>query len=109
MHFKLLDALILPGPKLPFKLCDFTMVSSPTDKSVVVIGGQMNNEENTYKQIKSNALIELSGDSIDTLKWTVLKQKLKYPRFQHLAFPISPQTSTELSEKYENLRKRKLT
>ena len=85
------------------------MVTSPTDKSVVVIGGEMNNEENPYKQIKSSALIELSGDSIDTLKWTLLKQKLKYPRFKHLALPISPQTSTELSEKYKNPTKMKLT
>ena len=78
------------------------MVSSLTDKGVVVIGGQMDNEEGIFAQTESNALIELSGDSIDTLKWTVLKQKLKYPRFKHLAFPISPQTSIELSKKYEN-------
>ena len=76
------------------------MVSSPTDKGVLVIGGEMDNEGDIFAQTESNALIELSGDSIDTLKWTVLKQKLKYPRFKHLAFPISPQTSTELSQKY---------
>ena len=96
------------GPKLPFKLSNFAMVSTPTEKGVVVIGGQLGNEEVTFDQINSNALIELSGDSIDTLKWTVLKQKLKYPRSRHLSFPISPQTSTELvSQKYKNPRKKK--
>ena len=83
------------------------MISSPTDKGVVVVGGQLDNEEAIFEQINSNALIELSGDSIDTLKWTVLKQKLKYPRSRHLSFPISPQTSTELvSQKYKNPRKK---
>ena len=75
------------------------MVSSPTDKGVVVIGGQMEGDY-SWEQIPSNALIELSGDTIDTLKWTILKQKLNYQRFLHLSFPISPQTSTELSQKY---------
>ena len=86
------------------------MVSSLTDKGVVVIGGQMDNEEGIFAQTESNALIELSGDSIDTLKWTVLKQKLISPRYMQLSFTISPQTSTELSQKYnKNPRKRKLT
>ena len=107
IHFKL-DAHFLSGPKLPFKLSDFTMVSSPTDKGVVVIGGEMEHEEDTsilarFFSLPCSTLIELSGDSLDTLKWTVLKQKLKYPRRHHLSFPISPQTSTELSQKYENL------
>ena len=108
IHFKLDNALFLSGPKLPFKLSDSTMVSSPTDKGVVVIGGQMEGDY-SWEQIPSNALIELSGDTIDTLKWTVLRQKLNYPRSEHLAFAISPQTSAELSEKYKNPTKMKLT
>ena len=80
------------------------MVTSPTDRGVVVIGGELEGEY-SWQQPCSNALFELSGDSIDTLKWTILKQKLQYPRSMHLSFPISPQTSTELSQKYEGMPK----
>ena len=68
------------------------MISSPNEKGVVVIGGQSQ---------KSNVLIELSGDCIDDLKWTILEQKLQYPRFYHVAFPIGNQIVRDLSDAYD--------
>ena len=70
------------------------MISSPNEKGVVVIGGKKCNET-------SNTLIELSGDCKDDLKWTILDQKLQYPRIHHLAFPISNQIVRDLSDTYD--------
>ena len=59
------------------------MISSPTEKGVVMIGG---------KQIfgeYSSDLLELSGDSQETLKWKILEQKLQHPRNCHVSFSIS--------------------
>ena len=84
----------LSGPKLPVQLSEFEMVSSP--KGVVVIGGT-----SWYQThgIGNADLMELSGDSISTLKWTILKQKLKNYRAKCLAFSISHQELTKLSDK----------
>ena len=58
------------------------MILSPTTQGIVLIGGF-----NDQKYVKeSNALLELSGHSIDTLEWTFLDQTLQYSRFSHLAF-----------------------
>ena len=92
------------GPKLPFKLSNFTMVSSPTDRGVIAVGGLLEGEY-SWQQPCSNGLFELSGDTIDTLKWTLLKQRLQYSRMMHLSFPITPQMSTEFSQKYEGMPK----
>lgn len=51
------------------------MVPSPTGRSVNVIGGYV--------------LIELSGDSIRSLKWTILDQRLQYGVFKHVSFQIT--------------------
>ena len=70
------------------------MISSPNEKGVVVIGGKKCNET-------SNALIELSGDCKDDLKWTILDQKLQSPRVHHLAFPIGNKILRDLSDTYD--------
>ena len=49
------------------------------------------------KKLHSNELIELSGDSIDSLKWTVLDQKLVYPRKDHVSFLIPNEVASKLS------------
>ena len=76
------------GPILPFnyyyRLSGSTMVSSPIEKGVVVIGGI--NQGDNYS---SNCLFELSGDSIESLKWKKLDQKLQYSRNGHVSFLIS--------------------
>ena len=65
------------------------MISSPTERSVVLIGGQYH----VYKKEEvceySCDLLELSGDSIDTMEWKILKQQLQYPRPFHISCSIS--------------------
>ena len=75
------------GPELPFNcpLSRSTMVSSPTDKGVVIIGGHHRQGYN----FSSKCLFELSGDSIESLKWKKLDQKLQYSRNGHVSFLIS--------------------
>ena len=41
--------------------------------------------------------MELSGDSLETLKWTVLDQQLKNGRFDHVAIPITKKAFTNLN------------
>ena len=59
------------------------MISSPTEKGVVMIGGS--------KKLFGNSsdLLELSGDSQETLKWKILEQKLQHPRSSYVSFSIS--------------------
>ena len=79
-----LTAIIALGPRLPHKVERSCMILSPTTQGIVLIGGF-----NDQKYVKeSNALLELSGHSIDTLEWTILDQTLQYSRFSHLAFTL---------------------
>ena len=71
------------GPKLPFALDGSTMISSLMEKSIVMIGGQK-----SFGKYSSD-LLELSGDSIETLEWKILEQKLQYPRSSHISWSIS--------------------
>ena len=67
------------------------MISSPTEKGVVMIGG--------LKQPFGNSsdLLELSGDSQETLEWKILEQKLQHPRFCHVSFSISNDIASTLT------------
>ena len=69
------------------------MISSPTEMGVVMIGGCKQNYE------YSSDLLELSGDSQETLEWKILEQKLQYPRFRHITFPISNDIAATLTTK----------
>ena len=69
------------------------MISSPTEKGVVMIGGQKQNWES------SSDLLELSGDSQETLKWKILEQKLQHPRYDHVSFSISNAIASTLTMK----------
>ena len=71
------------GPDLPFRLHGSSMVTSPTDEGVVIIGGY---NHDLCKE--SYHLIEIIGNSIETLEWNLLEQRLKYARSAHLAFSI---------------------
>ena len=62
------------------------MLCSPTEKGVIIIGGR--SESKCFSQF-SNALMELTGNSRDSLKWTTLRQKLRFPRSDHVSFPIT--------------------
>ena len=72
------------------------MIVSPTFQGTVLIGGF-----NDQKYVKeSNALLELSGHSIDTLEWTILDQTLQYSRFSHLAFILPEHVITSHERNY---------
>ena len=88
MIFKWISTfLTVLGPNLPFPISGSTMVTSPTEKGVVLIAGY-----NESECEHSNALIELSHDfKSGKFKWNILNQTLVYPRRQHLAFPITHQ------------------
>ena len=86
-----------------------SMVSSPTGRGVIIIGGIAGR---IPSNIKANAksgrsLIELSGDSVESLKWTFLEQKLRHYRVDHTSMIISEQFTNELIGK-KNAIKRKL-
>ena len=70
------------------------MISSPTEKGVVMIGGWKSSNHG-----ETDDLLELSGDSIETLKWTILEQKLRYNRLHHVSFSISNDIATTLTTK----------
>ena len=65
---------------MPFKLSTASMVTSPTGRGVVVIGG-WNDKSSKY----STSLFELDGNSME---WIKLKQTLEYGRVGHVSFPI---------------------
>ena len=56
------------------------MVTSPSGKGVILIGGY-----NADKSDYSEKIIELRGTS---MQWVKLKQKLKYPRADLVAIPM---------------------
>ena len=70
------------------------MVSSPTEKGIVMIGGQKNN----FGPLSSD-LLELSGDSFETLKWKILEIKLQHPRANHMSLSISNDIAATLTMK----------
>ena len=71
------------------------MVPSPTGRGVIIIGGRRPD----HVSDTGHALIELSGDSIESLKWTFLEQKINYKRFNHTALIIPNQLVNDLTRK----------
>ena len=59
------------------------MVTSPTEKGIVVIGGEID-EDFELQKGSSNALLELSRNSKGDLSWTILEQNLKFPISHHV-------------------------
>ena len=90
------SSIIFLGPQLPFKLSNSTLVSSPIGQNVVMIGGFINEQKGLQE---SPYLLELSGDSYETLDWKILDKKLKYPRQDHISFCISNDIATTLKTK----------
>ena len=83
----------IEGPNLPAKIRKFSIVTSPTRKGIVIIGGSSGHVENEYL----DSLYELSGDSIDNLKWTFLEQKLQIARYNHFSFYIPNQVCKNIN------------
>ena len=68
------------GPPLPYKLVDSAMATSPDGGGVILFGGY-----NIDKHAREDTLLELRYDADE---WTVLPQKLKTPRREHVVIPI---------------------
>ena len=66
---------------MPFKLFGSKMITSPTGRGVVLIGGSRSDSYNHH-------FLELSGDSEESLKWSYLDQKLFSERCGHAAFTV---------------------
>ena len=47
----------------------------------------------------SSDLLELLGNSKETLEWIILEQTLQYPRFGHISFSISNDIAATLTTK----------
>ena len=80
---------LLLGPDLPYKIHCSKLVTSPTGKGVVLIGGFHITEDEKWR--RSHSLWELSGDSIENLRWKEMCQLLKFSRASHIAFIIPDQ------------------
>ena len=95
--------LKISGPNLPSQLWDSAIIPSPNGKGVVLLGGIKNVGNGLH--VRSDELLELTGESIDSLTWIKLEQKLAYPRSQHIALPV-PDTLFKKLPKYPVLMKR---
>ena len=73
------------------------MITSPTEKGVLMIGGW---KQNFGKYSNSAGILELSGHSKETLKWKILEQKLQYPRRDHISLSISNDIAATLTTKF---------
>ena len=73
------------------------MISSPTEKGVVMIGGWKGPGLKPNSDEYSSDLLELSGHSIETLEWKILEQKLQYPRYLHVSLSISNDIAATLT------------
>ena len=81
MHY-----LKISGPNLPSQLWDSAIIPSPNGRGVVLIGGIKNVGNGLH--VRSDELLELTGESIDSLTWIKLEQKLIFPRSEHIALPV---------------------
>ena len=82
------------------------MIASPTERGVVLIGGEYHvyKKEKVYEyherdEYDSYDLLELSGDSIDTMEWKILKQKLQCPRPFYMSYSISNEIAATFKTK----------
>ena len=71
------------------------MISSPSEKGIIMIGGGGMNQ----KMKPSSYILELSGDFEETLEWKILEQKLQYTRTSHISFSISNDIAASVTMK----------
>ena len=80
---EILTFSFISGPKLPYRLRESAMITSPRG-TVVLVGGYYYGD---YED--SSDLWELKVSSSGSLlEWTRLEQSLSAPRSRHLAIPL---------------------
>ena len=82
---------------MPLALEYLTMVTSPTGKGVIVMGG----ETETESEEDSKAMFELS----QSMEWTRLEQTLQIEHWAPLAIPIPDELVCEKNESKNKRRK----
>ena len=91
------------GPDLPVRICSAAaMVTSPTKKGVILIGGGTASTGSTPCCIWNKMIhLQMTRKTFlkSVLKWSYLPQKLQHNRGYHLAFPISTKVFKELKIK----------
>ena len=93
---------------MPFAINGPTMITSPTEKGVLIISGMKSevypNKSGSVSRLSKMTpdIFELSGDCFNTLKWSKLDHKLQYPRFRHLSFLISNELFVKLGRNYSS-------
>ena len=80
------------------RVISIAMVISPTRRGVILSGGRDTDGKETF----SRHLIELSGDSKEELKWSILDEKLQHERVGHVAFNITDSCNQVLLENVTN-------
>ena len=88
------------GPELPFQITNPTLTTSPTGKSVILIGGAIGPKPSRLETTCN--VMELSGDSVETLKWTHLENKLEISRENHVSFSIPHDVFKSLNSGLKN-------
>ena len=73
--------ILFTGPELPYKLSNSAMATSSDGGGLILFGGW-----NRDKLAREDTLLELRFGADN---WTILPQKLKQPRGEHVVIPIS--------------------
>ena len=80
------------GPKLPYRLKESSMITSPDGKGVILMGGRIGFSKKEYFQEDfdeedkvTDVMIELRSD---TMEWNILEKTLSCPRMRHIAIEI---------------------
>ena len=89
--------IYISGPNLPLELKGHVMVTSPTGKGVIVMGGISSG----LNSKASKAMFELS----ESMQWTRLEQTLQIGHWAPLAIPIPDELVFEIIEA-KNKRKK---
>ena len=88
------------GPDLPARIYSAAMVTSPTEKGVILIGGSASTGSTDYGIWNKLIHLQMTRNSLkSSLKWSYLPLKLQNVRYNHLAFPISTKVFNELKIK----------
>ena len=90
------------GPDLPVRIYSAAMVTSPTKRGVILIGGRIVSSGSTVCDTWNKIIhLQMTRKTFlkSVLKWSYLPQKLQHIRGYHLAFPISTKVFKELKIK----------
>ena len=74
------------------------MFTSPTGKGVVLIFRR----NFCVKKSLQRKILELSGNSRETLKWTLLDKQMFSSAEDYLSFPLTEESCQNLIEKYSS-------